>query len=691
PYPVFLYRTTWKKKHQEDKGSPPDNLLTLFKLIEQILKHHSRNNTVWWQANEPKLRQSWEESIIYLLLLAYQENQEANTAGIAFMLTDKNLLRYGYLEYEFGALAGASFHLLSNSDQEMFQRAVLSLYDDKDYSNERWVQQKKYDYLVWIPTIFRLPEAQQFIEQLHPWFGTSTPFPRIHSWGGTIGSPVSLENLLQLSDSLLYRLLLHYDGYHDRHSSHPADRFRGGQGEIARTLAEAATYDPLRYFALLPEFERKGLSASYAVSILQGIADHLRYRFGRLQLPNGKDWKHIDPPPDGLVLTEILIKSAEQFVPLWEDGYAISHILQACCEVVEDAASAERLVFLLFRLCKHPDPEKDEQRIFGQGKEGITTYDLQTDAINRVRGVAAGAAMTLCTRLLEKEIEPPDLLFPLLRHYALDHVLSVRAALLNSLHFLTHQRHDWGWQLFDDIFRDVPTLLWPLAGHQLYYQYREHFDKVAPCLARIQQEVPHEAGEIWGNIAALASLDGHLPQDSLFTQLEQANIAKQWKGAAQVFAANIERHNDACMNGLRRILEREENDEETLSAVCNAFNLEKNGKLLDASFAVLFIRKMRVDINKYNLFDWIAWFAQKNAGAAIEVCEYMVEKLAASGAAVSQLWHSEPLLSALKNILREADESDDAELINRAVRLQDQFLRMDIAGMEEFLEQAAKL
>jgi hypothetical protein len=361
--------------------------------------------------------------------------------------------------------------------------------------------------------------------------------------------------------------------------------------------------------------------------------------------------------------------------------------------VVEDAASAERLVFLLFRLCKHPDPEKTEQRIFTQGKEGITSDDVLHDAFNRVRGVAAGAAMTLCNRLLEKEIEPPELLFPLLRHYAIDPVLSVRAALMNGLPFLTHKRHAWGWRLFDDIFRDAPTLLWPLAGHQLYHQYHNHFDKVAPCLDRIQQEAPAEAGETWGRIATLASLDGYLPQDSLFVQLEQADQPKQWKGAAQVFAANIERHNDACMKGLLRILEQENINRETLISVSHAFNLEGNGKLLDADFAVLFVKKIRVDITGLthsDLFDWIAWLAQKDTKAAIEVCEVLMEKFTACGTALNQLWHSEPLLSALNTILREADESEDEMLINRAVRLQDQFLRMDIAGMEEFLEQAAK-
>ena len=68
-----------------------------------------------------------------------------------------------------------------------------------------------------------------------------------------------------------------------------------------------------------------------------------------------------------------------------------------------------------------------------------------------------------------------------------------------------------------------------------------------------------------------------------------------------------------------------------------------------------------------------------------------MEKFTASGAVLNQLSHSEPLLAALNNILREADESEDEAMIKRAVRLQDQFLRMDINGMEEFLVQAAKL
>ncbi|MCI5183957.1 MAG: hypothetical protein D3921_15805, partial [Candidatus Electrothrix sp. AW1] len=524
PYSGFLRETSWRQKH-EKSIQHIDDLTILLNLFEQTIKHHAKENTTWWQENEPQLRQSCSAGILYFLIVAYLENPEANADTIAVFLADKKLLSYGKLKYELGELARTSFHLLNDLDQELFQRTILSLYDDEDWGEERWVLKKKYDYLICIPAIFRLPEVQHFIEQLSPTLDSPLPMPQIYSRGGCWGgSPISLENLLSLSNLQLYRLLLHYDGYSDDHSSHPADHFRGGQEEITRTLSEAAAYDPLRYFSLLPEFEKQGLNSSYIVSILQGIGNHLLYRFGNVK-PAGKEWKHIEPPPNGLAIAETLINSAEQFPPLWQDGYGISHIIEACCEVVEDTPSAERLVFLLFRLRKHPNPEKCRS-------------DLRFDAINCVRGVAAGATMTLCNRLLKKEIELPELLFPLLRHYALDHVLSVRAALMNGLPFLTSKRHAWGWQLFEDIFRDAPTLLWPLAERHLYHQYHNHFDKVSPCLDRIQQEAPHEAGEAWGRIATLSSLAGHLSQDSLFAQLEQADQPKQWKGAAQVFAAN---------------------------------------------------------------------------------------------------------------------------------------------------------
>ncbi len=55
-----------------------------------------------------------------------------------------------------------------------------------------------------------------------------------------------------------------------------------------------------------------------------------------------------------------------------------------------------------------------------------------------------------------------------------------------------------------------------------------------------------------------------------------------------------------------------------------------------------------------------------------------------------RIWQTDPLIAALVEILREADETNDPAFIQAAINLQDRFLRMDIAGMEDLLVNAEK-
>jgi hypothetical protein len=90
------------------------------------------------------------------------------------------------------------------------------------------------------------------------------------------------------------------------------------------------------------------------------------------------------------------------------------------------------------------------------------------------------------------------------------------------------------------------------------------------------------------------------------------------------------------------------------------------------------------------LLDWIADFAGRKPIVALEVCEHFTARLKEFGHS-QQLWHVEPLISALLSILREVDERGDEALIGRALQLQDQLLGMDVHGMEVFFDQAARL
>ena len=692
---AFLHDSSWKYHHSTDDRHPADDLTVLLACVEHALMHHARANDDWWKRREPQLRAHVEVTLLYFLALVYKENPETNVDGMVHLLTDAELLRYGHIEHELGQLIQAGYHLLPSEAQEANQEVILGLYAEENWGEggvPLSVNREIYNYLVWIPSIFRLPLSQTFVDRFQPVFGSSLPEPRLHSWGGTMDYPVPLEIFTRLNDSDLFRLLIYYNDYDDN-SSHPADFNKGGRDMVASVLGNAAAVDPTRFLAMFPTFERYQLWSGYIVSMLEGIAQHIRYRFGRLQEP--KDWRPVEPLPDGPDIARSLLNLIESRPKLWGDGHAVARLLKVCCEVLDDHDSAERLVFQLFRLLHHPDPSEERQRIFSQNRQGITYKDLMTAAVNTVRGVAAGNAITLYNRLLEKEIEPPELLFPLLRHFARDPIGAVRAALLDHLPFLTFRRHTLGWQLFHDIFREPQTHLWPLAEKYLYHQYHEYFEEVAPCLKRMRNEASYEAGGAWGRIATLAVLSGHIEEDNLFQQLESMNLTEAWLGASQVFAANLDQHlhDNLCINGLRRILQTKNLDQNVYRSIEHAFDPKNHGRHLGPDVAFNFIDTIAPDdqhLDPHTFLDWIADFAGRNPVAALDICERLAERLGGMPTPY-RIWRAEPLISALSSILREADETDNAELINRAVCLQDQFLRMDIPGMDDYLKRASQL
>ena len=153
--------------------------------------------------------------------------------------------------------------------------------------------------------------------------------------------PVPREVFLKLQNVDLFRVLKYYNDY-DGNSSHPSDFNKGGREQVERLLGEAAAVDPMRYLAMLPMLEVERLKPGYVISLLEGVANHLHYRFGRLQPP--QDWQPIEPLPDGMKLATSLLSLIEGRVGLRNDGHATVRMLQACCEVLDDQESADRLV-----------------------------------------------------------------------------------------------------------------------------------------------------------------------------------------------------------------------------------------------------------------------------------------------------------------------------------------------------------
>ena len=67
---------------------------------------------------------------------------------------------------------------------------------------------------------------------------------------------------------------------------------------------------------------------------------------------------------------------------------------------------------------------------------------------------------------------------------------------------------------------------------------------------------------------------------------------------------------------------------------------------------------------------------------AIDPCEKLVESFAMKDDLHSYMAGSESLACALTEMLREANESNDAELIRRVLDLQDRFIDLGVSGIE---------
>lgn len=677
------------------------DLGSLLQALEAAIYHHAKEETSWWQENEPQLRNSNLSIILYFLITPYSEFSEKYADGISTLLTNPELLRYGHLDYELGELMQVSYPALSEQSQLKNQKIILSLYENNEwrelhgYVDELplWVYRNQYYYLLRIPVIYRSLESQTFIERYTHDFGSFLPEPEIISRGGMVGCPLTLEQMQSLSDMALIKYCKHYEGYGDTDDNHPADYLRGGQGQVQHLLSEATAYDPERYLKLIPLFISSELDIGYAQNIVHGVASHIRYRFGNVK-PSSGEFKWKKPEVDGEWLAVKLLDLLESAKWLWADTghFNLFSIPEACCDVLTDKKQTERLVFILFQLLFQLR-RNQVGRNTDQLLDNTYGHALRFDAINSDWGHIGSGVAKLCNRLLEAEHEIPELLYPLLCHLV---KTSKQAAMtvIDYIPYMTYKKPEWGFQLFSVIYdAEVPACPWGLAQQHLYYQYHDNFEYTAPYLERMLQSGETTAIQGWGRLSTMCHLAGHLTQDQLFEQLKKVNKEEAWIAAAQVFEANIDKYNrdGLCINGMTRILELELGMPRVISEIEDVFDPKTHGCYVGNDFVRLYIEKANFKEERWSikhLLDWLAVLSIRDPLASLELLEILADKLSAES--TRRLYEGKSLIQALNSLLREADETDDGQLINRVIGLQDRFLQLDLYGIEDFFNAAGR-
>jgi hypothetical protein len=669
------------------------NISILVQAVEDAILNHARINSDWWKKEETKLKESKESAFRYMLIKAYRENIDTNLAGIASQLLDKELLESSDLNYELGLLINESFHLLTEQIQDKIMAVIENLFiertEQEDYL-KNWYNRVRFNLFIRIPACLRTDSVNCFIDRFVPQFGYYEPIRERYSWGGVIGSPVSAEDLDNLSIDGLYPLFNYFKDYNGN-SSHPADEHKGGLRQLGSTISTLAKNNPAKYIRIVnnPKFDE--FSNSIEKAILEGVGSHISCRLGRV---NDDSYKPISPLPDINDIAHLLLDAIEVKHASFESDIAYARMIENCIEALSNQEDMERVVKLLIPLSIHSDPDGERLK-FQQNDHKVTANDIANNSINCTRGVVAKSTIEIMNKLLDIGIEPSEPIISIVDQLARDRAQEVRAGLLWNLAYTGYKNRDLSWQIFNVIFNDKQTLLWALAERFLYNQYYQNFEMVKPWLDRIKNDAIEEAGATWGRLSALCMIQGHINKQEFFDELKAINKKDIWDGALRVFIANLEKNPDGvCQQSFREFIKENNVQKEFGQKVDGAFRLEEKGKYINAETGELFINSLTLDDDKapnmHFFIDWIEYQATIDPMTALELCESLLCKLL-SFESKPNLWHSKPLISTLTKILREADEMDDLELINRAVRLQDQFLLMGIDGMEEYFVEAAML
>ena len=262
-------------------------------------------------------------------------------------------------------------------------------------------------------------------------------------------------------------------------------------------------------------------------------------------------------------------------------------------------------------------------------------------------------------------------------------------SILERLPFVVHHSPDLGWRLFDACFREPQGKLWLEAERLLYYHYRSSFEVVKPLIDRMRKEALDVAGEAYGRIATLCYLAGHSVIDDrpLLSLATNDSISQ---GIAQVLCANLVHTGVAekCRATLIEMLQIAETSTAALAALGRRMASEHADGPVDPELVLLSVGAMghlKEARDTWGLCKWLERNTSQYPLAALEICEKLIA-LPTEG----HVRFSGEMVPILLELLREADETDDPELISRTIKLQDSWLSLDVLGVDELLDNSAR-
>ncbi|MBW3531027.1 AAA family ATPase [Shewanella sp. NKUCC06_TVS] len=678
----FLHNTSYEDNHSISDHRHVDDLRHLFDAIETAIFEHAKIDSTWWLENRNRLCFNHEGSLTYIAIQSIKEYHLFNLDIIGQILCDRSLLEFE-LSFELSELIQIAFISLSTDVQDLVMANIQSLWNDatSDEASCFWILKKRAEYVSAIPCHLRSPEIQKNLDSYEAKEGKLIREPQIHSRGGMVHAPFSYEIFLSAANDGVIHLLRHYTDY-DRHFDND---FVGGGREVGWQLREASSRHPTRFLELLTT-NWEDITASYRNNILEGIATYIAHRYGRLR--SDDNWVPIEEP-ESLVLLHKTLDELERHRAYWENSHALARALNACANIIQNALDGERLVFLAIS--------------FGYLNEESTlpedSSDLLNAGINLKSGNVAEALMILLNKFTEHNITLPITLIPTLRFFASHKHPAIRALILMHLPYIQGKNPDLGWELFEIATYDAKDLGKP-AERCLYYAYRENFERVASFLAHINSYGSENDMETWGRISALCALDGQLDFNTFLNNLKSNDSTHAWDGASGVWThiENIKIHREQCLKGIEAgLCIGGVNSVAVAQRFSNIFRKDTPTISIPNEILIQYFKVLEQKNEEnygdtpYGFDEWLNIISGRNPDSALKAFEIYLNYIKRTK--VRFYDHGKDLTQLFTRLFSEAEEreeSDNGDMLQRVVVLQDIMLSLGINTVDEWLKAAER-
>ncbi len=434
----------------------------------------------------------------------------------------------GSPRYDSCRLYGVAFRYVDASRRDVLEQLVLNLRPDWEQRNLRGRGITQLRFLKSVPPDLLSGPARDRLGELERKFPGFELLPPVGIQFVRVGPPIEATAQARMSDASWLGAMRKYDD--STTWGDPREEvLKGGIVELSRSFAEHVKENPQRFYELAQRFDET-ISPLYIVAAISGLADS-------------------DAP------AELIFDTVRRFAAPRIGTRDRIGVCRALTKRAEVGVPDDLLDLMTGWALNDSDPtdgiwppivSSDDER--PRPPEGPLNR-----GINSTRGVAV---RSICICALSRSPTQVERAFRLLEQSAHDPSTAVRACVIDRLGPLLQEDAPRALTVFEQVLKGNPRLLQTERVHRfLYWTYHDHFHRTRSLIEALlvnQDDATRRAG---AQLVCLAAFR-YAEASELAEQALRGDPAMR-RGAAQVYACNLEKRDseDVCRKRLLQLMD----------------------------------------------------------------------------------------------------------------------------------------